>query len=87
MVVFAGSSGQMTKIQTNHFRLETKPNWTLYKYHVDYNPAEDRTFIRKVMLREHEKSIGKYMFDGSTLFSIQRLCVEVRCLSNSLMCS
>ncbi|XP_065212206.1 piwi-like protein Siwi isoform X2 [Planococcus citri] len=69
-----GASGQGTKIQANLFRLTMNPNWTLNKYHVDFNPPEDRTRMRKIFLREHREKLGQYLFDGSTIFSSHILC-------------
>lgn len=74
---YLGNSGQITKIQTNHFRLETKPNWIIHKYHVDFNPQEDRTFIRKILLRDHRTRLGGHIFDGSTVFSINEITPPV----------
>ncbi|XP_065199972.1 piwi-like protein Siwi [Planococcus citri] len=69
-----GVSGQKTKFQANFFQLMKTPQWNLNKYHVDFNPVEDRTSMRKILMREHRESLGMYLFDGSTIFSSHNLC-------------
>lgn len=78
-LLFSGQSGQKVKIEANFFELKSRGDWTLIKYHVDFNPAEDRTFERKRLLRPHSaKFQGAHLFDGSTIFSAFSLCQEVR---------
>ncbi len=74
---YIGKSGQLVKIQTNFFKLSTTAQWILYKHHVDFEPPEDRTFMRKVLLRNHTTRFGGHLFDGSKIFSIAPLCPEV----------
>jgi len=44
----------------------------LYQYRVDIAPDEDRTQIRKALLREHREALGFYLFDGTVLFTPNR---------------
>lgn len=73
-----GMSGVKRRVQTNYFQLFDTKKWVLYKHHVDFNPPEDRTFLRRVWVREHSQKFGGvgFVFDGSTLFSTQPLCPE-----------
>lgn len=74
----SGKSGQIVRIQTNFFKLTAREKWSLIKYHVDFNPEEDRTSMRKILLRVHSRNFpGAHLFDGSTIFSIFPLCPEV----------
>lgn len=59
--------------QANAFALTKKPKFSLNKYHVDFNPQEDRTRMRKIFLREHRDKLGQYLFDGSIIFSSHNL--------------
>lgn len=60
-------------MQTNHFRVPTVPDWCLYKYRVDFEPEETRTFIKKGLLRLHKEIVGAYIFDGTILYTTHRL--------------
>jgi len=66
-------SGHPVMLQSNHFKLPTVPDWCLYKYRVDFEPEEERTYIRKGMLRLHKEKVGPYIFDGTLLYSSTRL--------------
>ncbi|XP_048369812.1 piwi-like protein 1 [Sphaerodactylus townsendi] len=69
-----GSSGTMIKLSTNHFRLSSRPQWTLYQYHIDYNPHMEARRLRSALLFQHEALIGKtHAFDGSILFLPKKL--------------
>lgn len=49
-------------------------DWTLYQYRVDFAPEEDRTGAKRKMLRDATASIlGGYLFDGTVLFTPNRL--------------
>lgn len=56
-------------LRSNHFKFDTKSKWHLYKYRVDFEPDEERTFVRKGMLRMHKDSIGPHIFDGTLLYT------------------
>lgn len=45
-----------------------RPNWTLYKYRVDYSPDVDNTSLRRGLLCEHRNLLVGYIFDGTVLF-------------------
>lgn len=53
-----GVQGTPINIVTNYFKLMTRPNWTLYQYRVDVSPEEDRTAVRKALLRDHRNKLG-----------------------------
>jgi len=48
-------------------------NWCLYQYSVDFAPPEDRTAVRKGLLRQCREQLGAYIFDGSVLYTSSRL--------------
>lgn len=60
-------------LQANYFQLITTPDWCIYQYRVDFAPEEDRTSVRKGLLRLHREKIGAYIFDGTVLYSSNRL--------------
>ncbi|XP_072749507.1 piwi-like protein Siwi [Anoplolepis gracilipes] len=76
-----GTSGTHVTLQTNHFRVPTVPNWCLYKYRVDFEPEETRTFIRKGLLKLHKEKVGAYIFDGTVLYTSRRLADKVELVS------
>jgi len=44
---------------------------------VDFAPDEERTPIRKALLRNHRATLGGYIFDGTLLFSSVRFPQDV----------
>lgn len=74
----AGHSGRVVEVQANYFKLCSVTDWVLYQYHVDFAPEEDRTNVRKAMMREHRSQIGGYLFDGMILYTSHRLADNVR---------
>lgn len=48
-------------------------DWCLYQYRVDFAPNEDRTVVRKGLLRLHKAALGAYIFDGTVLYTSNRL--------------
>nr|CAD7199655.1 unnamed protein product [Timema douglasi] len=69
----AGTSGQSVRLSANYFEVLHHTDWCLYQYRVDFAPEEDRTGIRKAMLRDHKKVIGGFIFDGTMMFTSHRL--------------
>lgn len=61
----------------NYFRLNHQTTWCLYQYRVDFMPEEDRTFVRKALLKDHSATLGGYLFDGTILYSAQRLYPDI----------
>ncbi|NXP52120.1 PIWL1 protein, partial [Heliornis fulica] len=69
-----GSSGARIKLTANFFRLTSRPQWSLYQYHVGYSPEMEARRLRSALLFQHEELIGKtHAFDGSILFLPKRL--------------
>ncbi|XP_072938555.1 piwi-like protein Siwi [Epargyreus clarus] len=68
-----GSTGMPLDLMANYFTVETTPQWRLHQYHVDISPEEDRTHVRKALLRIHNKTLGGYLFDGTVLYTVKRL--------------
>jgi len=44
---------------------------------VDFAPDEERTIIRKALLRNHKATLGGYIFDGTLLYSSVRFPQDV----------
>ncbi|KMQ97723.1 protein piwi [Lasius niger] len=68
-----GSSGTKIMLQANYFKLLKATDWAIHQYRVDFAPEEDRTAVRKGLLRLHQKSIGAYIFDGTVMYTSHRL--------------
>ncbi|KAK9504492.1 hypothetical protein O3M35_010814 [Rhynocoris fuscipes] len=68
-----GKSGLPVKLKSNYFKLQTITEWALYQYRVDFNPDDERTAVRKGLLRVHSETIGPYIFDGTVLFALNKL--------------
>ncbi|XP_025268827.1 piwi-like protein Siwi [Camponotus floridanus] len=81
LVTKKGTSGRPVSLQTNHFKVPTVPDWCLYKYRVDFEPEETRTYIKKGLLRLHKEKVGAYIFDGTILYTTCRLPDKVELVS------
>jgi hypothetical protein len=44
---------------------------------VDFAPDEDRTIVRKALLRNHRATLGEYIFDGTVMYSSVRFPQDV----------
>ncbi|KAF7996956.1 hypothetical protein HCN44_002602 [Aphidius gifuensis] len=77
-----GTSGKQVTLRANYFKLAAAPTWCLYQYHVDFQPEEDRIFVRKGLLNLHKTVLGGYMFDGKSLFLASRLPSDITELSS-----
>ncbi|XP_014300280.1 piwi-like protein Siwi [Microplitis demolitor] len=67
-----GAGGNAIKLQANFFKILSAPDWCLLQYRVDFAPEEDRTVVRKGLLRLHKERLGIYMFDGSVMYTCNR---------------
>ena len=65
----SGKSGISVEIATNYFKMFGNPGWRLLQYRVDFKPEEDNTAVRKSIMRGLQGRLGRFIFDGSILFS------------------
>lgn len=70
--VVEGEAKEM-KFMANYFRIQTVPGWVLHQYRVDIAPEEDRTSTRRFLLRAHRQLLKGYLFDGTVLYTAERL--------------
>ncbi|XP_043284504.1 piwi-like protein Siwi [Venturia canescens] len=68
-----GTEGKSVQVQANYFKVLNATDWCLYKYRVDFAPEEDRIQARKGMLGVHRDKLGAYIFDGTVLYTSNRL--------------
>ncbi|KAJ1526745.1 hypothetical protein ONE63_008324 [Megalurothrips usitatus] len=68
-----GSTGEPIGLLANYFRIQTVPDWALHQYRVDIAPEEDRTGERKFLLRAHRDKLGGHLFDGTVLYTTNRI--------------
>lgn len=63
-------------LETNYFALEsqmTRNQWTIYKYHVTFEPECVVKSLQMFLLSQHKGTIGGYLFDGTQLFTTRNL--------------
>ncbi|XP_071990245.1 piwi-like protein 4 isoform X2 [Engystomops pustulosus] len=69
-----GSSGDPIKLLTNLFGLGLPTQWSLYQYHVDFNPSIASMRLKAALLYSHGDVVGTARaFDGATLFLARKL--------------
>ncbi|KAF7990959.1 hypothetical protein HCN44_000764 [Aphidius gifuensis] len=70
-----GTSGKSFNFHSNYFKSKAATDWCLH--HVDIQPEEDLTFVRKGLLGLHKEKLGGYMFDGTLLYLCAHLANDV----------
>lgn len=45
-----------------------KPEWQIYKYHVNFEPECLSSRFRNALIMQHKDKIGGFLFDGTQLF-------------------
>uniref|UniRef100_A0A0A9YSH4 Protein piwi n=1 Tax=Lygus hesperus TaxID=30085 RepID=A0A0A9YSH4_LYGHE len=68
-----GTKGDRVNLQANYFQFMEKANMVLIQYRVDFNPDIEATFVRKAILSRFKEDLGKYIFDGTVMYSMTRL--------------
>ena len=63
-----GDSGTPILLTANYFELERRPDIRLFQYRVIFSLEEDRTFVKKALLRQNQDLLPHYMFDGTLMF-------------------
>ena len=78
---FLGTENEPIELYTNFFEVIKRPNWTLFQYHVDFEPKIESKSLRCGLLKQHDALFNhSKAFDGMTLYSMTKLDREVRCL-------
>lgn len=63
---------------TNFIELVSAPKWTLYQYHVDFEPTIESQRLRAALMSQHNEMFDNAKaFDGMTLYSVKKLPSEV----------
>lgn len=60
-------------LTANYFRLTRKTEWSLYKYHVTFEPEVLMARVRNALIFNHKPKFGGYLFDGTQLFLTRKL--------------
>ncbi|XP_069136145.1 piwi-like protein 1 [Argopecten irradians] len=73
-----GSAGDPVPLTTNFFTFDCDDDWSLYQYHVDFNPMIDSRKMRIGLLFTHADLLGQTrIFDGMILILPHKLPQEV----------
>lgn len=68
-----GTIGNEVQLVSNYFEMTSRPDFHLLQYRVDFKPDIEHTGVKKALIRVHENSLGKYVFDGTLLYAVKRL--------------
>ena len=63
----------MRRVTSNYFRVEVGRRWHLFSYHVTFVPELENPAAARGLLRDHAAAFGRYIFDGTRLFTTNRL--------------
>ncbi|OWF41593.1 piwi-like protein 1 [Mizuhopecten yessoensis] len=73
-----GNSGTPLPLATNFFTFDCDEDWSLYQYHVDFNPMIDSRKMKAGLLFTHAELLGATrVFDGMILYLPRKLPQEV----------
>ncbi|GAB6030356.1 Piwi-like protein 1, variant 2 [Chamberlinius hualienensis] len=61
-----------SKLVANYFRINSTPNWSLYQYHVDFEPEIESTRLKRALVSTLKGELGTLIFDGMMMFCINR---------------
>ncbi|XP_021946660.1 piwi-like protein Siwi [Folsomia candida] len=75
-----GEDGHKVQVVTNYYQMNETPDFHLYQFRVDFTPVEDNTSIKKALLRQHEDTLNKYVFDGSVMYRTRLIPKEFQTL-------
>lgn len=64
------------QLRANYFKMLRRPNFHIVQYRVDFDPDIESSMVRKRLLAGHISQYGAFIFDGSSLFMVQRLPQE-----------
>ena len=83
-LLLPGNSGQAIALRANFFSINSRPQWVLYQYHVDYQPPMESRRLRSALLYNHSELLGSARcFDGAVLFLPHKLPDKVRVQTKS----
>ncbi|XP_066986204.1 piwi-like protein Siwi isoform X2 [Macrobrachium rosenbergii] len=68
-----GITGQPIMLHSNYYQVNARPDWALCMYHVDFTPDEERTHVKKQLMRQHTQALGNYIFDGNQLYTSYKI--------------
>ena len=71
-----GSSGKLVTLQTNYFRVIRHEDERLFLYRVDIAPPVETRKAQNSIIFTLKPQIGGYLFDGTQLFTRNKLCDE-----------
>uniref|UniRef100_A0A1Q3F3E7 Putative translation initiation factor 2c eif-2c n=1 Tax=Culex tarsalis TaxID=7177 RepID=A0A1Q3F3E7_CULTA len=71
-----GSSGTPILLQANYFRVIRHEDERLFLYRVDFTPAVETRRAQNSIMYNLKPQIGGYLFDGTQLFTRNKLCDE-----------
>jgi aubergine-like protein len=74
----AGLTGEGIKLISNYVRIQQRGQWTLYHYHVSFNPPIERTVDKKAVMRPFAGGVklGAYIFDGQSFWTAKRVAED-----------
>lgn len=71
--------GSFVTLEANYFALRSRKEcsrWTIYKYHVTFEPECAMKRLQMVLVAQHRNIIGGFLFDGAQLFATRKLHSE-----------
>ncbi|XP_023160702.1 protein piwi [Drosophila hydei] len=81
VVTKRGKEGMQIRLLSNYYRLQTKPQWRIVHYHVDFAPEIELVRVRCGVLSQHARILGTgYLFDGNQLFTTKKFEQDVTVL-------
>ena len=68
-----GARGSFVELCTNYFAVNKMPNKRLEQWRIDFKPETDNMFLKKRLVNSLETELGKFVFDGTLLYTFYKL--------------
>uniref|UniRef100_UPI00358F629F piwi-like protein 1 n=1 Tax=Myxine glutinosa TaxID=7769 RepID=UPI00358F629F len=73
-----GTSGKSMDLLANFFRLNSRPDWVVYQFHVDFNPEMLSNKLRYGLVNSQTQLLGTSIaFEGNILYSLKKFTEKV----------
>lgn len=67
------STDTNVNLVSNYFRVNTKDEFTIFSYRVDFKPESENARLKKFLLSQHRKVFGTFIYDGGSIILMPKL--------------
>lgn len=68
-----GNYGEIVELQCNFFEINIMPGFQVFQYSVEFIPIIKNPIHKRLLLKQHRKSISTHILDRSTVYTTNEL--------------